>query len=363
LYTRSNKRGDIQRILRLLVQFGADPSILIDAHPHIGTNKLPLLIQAMRKQIVDAGGIFLFGKKVVDIVLQDDTIRQVRTADGDTFDGEAVILATGHSARDIFRLLHAKRILIQLKPFALGVRIEHPQALIDRIQYRTPSPFLPPAAYSLVEQVHDKGVFSFCMCPGGIIAPAATAEGEVVVNGWSPSRRNNPYANSGIVVSVEEKDMAAFRDHGPLAGIAFQQSVEQKAYMAGGGKFVAPAQRMADFVARRVSADLPSCSYLPGIHSVPLQNVLPRSIFDDLRSGFKVFGEKMKGYLTNEAVIVATESRTSSPVRIPRDPDTLRHPQIRNLFPCGEGAGYAGGIVSAAMDGERVADRVVVARP
>jgi len=363
LYTRSNKRGDIRRILQLLVQFGADNSILIDAHPHIGTNKLPHIIQAIRKQIVDCGGVFLFGKKVVDFVLQDQKIRQVRTADGESFDGDAIILATGHSARDIFHLLHAKQILIEVKPFALGVRIEHPQQLIDNIQYRTPSSFLPPAAYSLVEQVDHRGVFSFCMCPGGIIAPAATAEGEVVVNGWSPSRRNNPYANSGIVVSIGGKDLAPFQKYGPLAGLAYQQSVEQKAYTAGGGKFVAPAQRMADFVARRVSADLPSCSYLPGLHSVPLQKVLPHTIFEDLRGGFKAFGEKMRGYFTNEAVIVATESRTSSPVRIPRDAETLRHPQIGNLFPCGEGAGYAGGIVSAAMDGERVADQVALGRP
>jgi uncharacterized FAD-dependent dehydrogenase len=358
LYTRSNKRGDIKRILHLLVQFGADDSILVDAHPHIGTNKLPDIIQAMRKQIVDSGGGFLFGKKVVDFILHDQLIRGVRTADGESFDGDSVILATGHSARDIFHLLHQKKILIEAKPFALGVRIEHPQDLINNIQYRTPSPFLPPAAYSLVEQVDHRGVFSFCMCPGGIIAPAATAEGEVVVNGWSPSRRNNPYANSGIVVSVDEKDLAPFRKQGPLAGLAFQQSVEQKAYTAGGGKFAAPAQRMADFVARRTSSTLPSCSYHPGIHSVSLQDVLPPAIFDDLRDGFKAFGEKMKGYFTNEAVIVATESRTSSPVRIPRDADTLRHPQIANLFPCGEGAGYAGGIVSAAMDGERIADKV-----
>jgi uncharacterized FAD-dependent dehydrogenase len=358
LYTRSNKRGDVRRILQLLVQFGADASILVDAHPHIGTNKLPHIIQAMRRQILDAGGIFLFGKRVADFILRDGEMRGVRTADGETFDGEAVILATGHSARDIFTLLYNKGILIEAKPFALGVRIEHPQHLIDRIQYRTLSPFLPPAAYSLVEQIDHRGVFSFCMCPGGIIAPAATAEGEVVVNGWSPSRRNNPYANSGIVVSVGEKDMAPWNNMGPLAGLAFQQSVEQKAFKAGGGKFVAPAQRMADFVAGRVSADLPSCSYLPGLHSVSLEKVLPRTIFEDLRGGFKAFGGKMRGYLTNEAVIVATESRTSSPVRIPRDPVTLRHPQIGNFFPCGEGAGYAGGIVSAAMDGERVADRV-----
>ena len=358
LYTRSNKRGDVNRILKLLVQFGADPTILIDAHPHIGTNKLPHIIQTMRQQITDSGGVFLFEKKVVDLVLQDGMIKSVRTASGESFDGDSVILATGHSARDIFRLLHQKKIAIEAKPFALGVRIEHPQPLIDSIRYGIPSPYLPPAAYSLVEQIRGKGVFSFCMCPGGIIAPASTDEGELVVNGWSPSRRNNPYANSGIVVTVEEKDMQAFAGQGPLMGLAFQQAVEQKAFAAGGGRFVAPAQRMADLVARRPSSTLPDCSYVPGIHSVPLQEVLPDFIFEDLRRGFEVFGEKMKGYLTNEAIVVATESRTSSPVRIPRDPDTLRHPQITNLFPCGEGAGYAGGIVSAAMDGEKVALKV-----
>jgi uncharacterized FAD-dependent dehydrogenase len=358
LYTRSTKRGDIHQVLALLVQFGADPSILVDAHPHIGTNKLPHIIEAMRRQITDSGGLFLFRKKVVDFVLHDGRIKEVRTADGDTFDGSAVILATGHSARDIFRLLLHRQILIEPKPFALGVRIEHPQPLIDRIRYGIPSPYLPPAAYSLVEQVDHKGVFSFCMCPGGIIAPAATDEGELVVNGWSPSRRNNPYANSGIVVTVEQKDMTAFQKEGALMGLAFQQSVEQKAFAAGGGRFVAPAQRMADFVSRKVSVDLPDCSYLPGIHSVSLQEVLPKFIDDRLRQAFRVFGDKMKGYFTNEAVVVATESRTSSPVRIPRDPVHLHHPQIVNLFPCGEGAGYAGGIVSAAMDGERLAERV-----
>jgi uncharacterized protein len=358
LYTRSNKRGDVQRILRLLVQFGADPDIQVEAHPHIGTNKLPQIIQAVRQQITDSGGLFLFEKKVVDFILQDGIIRGVTTADGHTFDGSAVILATGHSARDIFYLLHRKKILIEAKPFALGVRIEHPQPLIDSIRYGVPSPYLPPAAYSLVEQINQKGVFSFCMCPGGIIAPASTAAGELVVNGWSPSKRNNPFANSGIVVTVEQKDMAPYKNEGPLMGLAFQQAVEQKAFAAGGGRFVAPAQRMADFVARRHSSDLPDCSYLPGIHSVPLKEVLPGFIYEDLRHGFEAFGQKMKGYFTNEAVIVATESRTSSPVRIPRDANTLRHPQIANLFPCGEGAGYAGGIVSAAMDGEKVADRV-----
>jgi uncharacterized protein len=356
LYTRSTKRGDIRRILNLLVQFGAAPSILVDAHPHIGTNKLPQIIEAMRQQIVDCGGIFLFEKKVVDFLLQGDLIRGVRTADGDQFDGSAVILATGHSARDIFHLLHRKKMLIEAKPFALGVRIEHPQELIDSIQYKIPSPYLPPAAYSLVEQVDHIGVFSFCMCPGGIIAPASTDEGELVVNGWSPSKRNNPFANSGMVVTIEENDMQQFRKYGPLAGLYFQQQVEKKAFESGGGRFVAPAQRMTDFVEGRLSADLPACSYLPGLRSAPLKEVLPSFVWEALRKGFRVFGEKKRGYYTRDAVVVATESRTSSPVRIPRDPDRLHHPQIRNLFPCGEGAGYAGGIMSAAMDGEKVAD-------
>jgi uncharacterized FAD-dependent dehydrogenase len=364
LYTRSNKRGDINRILQLLVQFGADENILIDAHPHIGTNKLPLIIQAMRQQIIDCGGLFLFEKKVVDFILHNDRLKHVGTADGDSFEAEAFILATGHSARDIFHLLHQKNILIEAKPFALGVRIEHPQQLIDRIQYHGPAAedrkaCLPPASYSLVQQVEHAGVFSFCMCPGGIIAPASTAPDELVVNGWSPSRRNNPYANSGIVVSVEEKDMAPFRKYGPLAGIYFQQSVERKAFREGGGRFVAPAQRMADFVAGKISSTLPACSYLPGIHAASLDQVLPSFIYNSLRQAFPLFGKKMKGYFTNEAVLVATESRTSSPVRVPRDPHSLQHPQIGNLFPCGEGAGYAGGIVSAAMDGERVADQIV----
>jgi uncharacterized FAD-dependent dehydrogenase len=358
LYTRSTKRGDIRRILNLLVQFGAAPSILVDAHPHIGTNKLPQIIQAMRQQIVDCGGIFLFEKKVVDLVLKEDTIQAVRTADGNQFDGSAVILATGHSARDIFHLLCQKNILIEAKPFALGVRIEHPQELIDHIQYKIPSPYLPPAAYSLVEQVDHKGVFSFCMCPGGIIAPASTDEGELVVNGWSPSKRNNPFANSGMVVTIEEKDMQAFHKRGPLAGLYFQRQVEQKAFEMGGGKFVAPAQRMTDFVEGRLSVDLPACSYVPGLRSVPLKEVLPGFVYEALRKGFRVFGEKKHGFFTRDAVVVATESRTSSTVRIPRDPERLHHPQIRNLFPCGEGAGYAGGIISAAMDGEKVADHV-----
>jgi uncharacterized FAD-dependent dehydrogenase len=316
----------------------------------------------MRKQILECGGEFLFEKKLVDFHISNGKITVIKTADGDIYESDAVILATGHSARDIFLLFKAKKISIEFKPFALGVRVEHPQSLIDRAQYHCDlrGAFLPPASYNWVQQIDGKGVFSFCMCPGGIIAPAATSPGELVVNGWSPSKRNNPYANSGIVVSVDEKDTQSFKKHGPLSGMFFQRSIEQKAFAAGGGKMVAPAQRLIDFTENKISSSLPGCSYLPGLHSVSLKEVLPGFIYKGLQQGFKEFGKKMKGYFTNEAVVVATESRTSSPVRIPRNTETLQHPQISNLYPCGEGAGYAGGIVSAAMDGERVADQVAI---
>lgn len=360
LYTRSSKRGDIQRILQLFVHFGADERILYEAHPHIGTNKLPQIITAMRRQLEDCGGEILFEKKLIDLQTENDRITAVQTADGDWLKADDFILATGHSARDIFELLQHKKLLIHAKPFALGVRVEHPQSLIDSTQYHCPvrDPFLPPAAYSWVQQVEGKGVFSFCMCPGGIIAPAATAPGELVVNGWSPSKRNNPYANSGIVVSVEEKDIPSFQSYGPLSALYFQRSVEQKAFAIGGGKMVAPAQRLVDFTGNKLSASLPDCSYLPGLHSVPLKEVLPAFIHHRLQEAFRATQKTMRGYFTNEAVLVATESRTSSPVRIPRDPGSLQHPQLHNFYPCGEGAGYAGGIVSAAMDGERVARQI-----
>jgi len=367
LYTRSTKRGSVERILNLFVQFGADENILSEAHPHIGTNKLPSIISAMREQIETSGGKLLFEKKLSALLIENNQIVSVTSSDGDTLPAQAVILATGHSARDIFHLLDHHKILIEAKPFALGVRIEHPQELIDSVQYhKVPGnvtgkdqwSFLPPASYSLVEQINERGVFSFCMCPGGIIAPASTSPGELVVNGWSPSKRNNPFANSGIVVNIEEKDLNAFSKFGALAGVHFQAEVEKKAYELGGGKFVAPAQRMADFVDNRLSADLPSCSYLPGIHSTSIKKVLPHFVGESLAKAFKTFGKKLKGYYTNEAVIVATESRTSSPVRIPRDHEKLHHPQVLNLFPCGEGAGYAGGIVSAAMDGEKIANAI-----
>ncbi|WP_121354478.1 NAD(P)/FAD-dependent oxidoreductase [Flavisolibacter nicotianae] len=359
LYTRSTKRGDVAKVLNTLVQFGADEKIVYEAHPHIGTNKLPHIITAIREKILECGGEVRFQSKVTDFLLDGDTAKGVVVNGGENVHAEAIVLATGHSARDIFHLLHQKQIDIHFKPFALGVRIEHPQSIIDTIQYHCPTrgEYLPPASYSVVEQVNGKGVFSFCMCPGGIIAPAATAEGEVVVNGWSPSKRNNPFANSGIVVTVDETNIAAYQKHGPLAGMYFQQSIEQKAFAAGGGKLVAPAQRMVDFANNKISSSLPACSYLPGIHSISLKNVLPPFVHQSLQTAFKEWGKRMPGYFTNEAVVVATESRTSSPVRIPRGED-LQHPQIKNLYPCGEGAGYAGGIVSAAMDGERVANAI-----
>ncbi|MCE3281639.1 MAG: NAD(FAD)-utilizing dehydrogenase [Chitinophagaceae bacterium] len=369
LYTRSNKRGSIDRVLNLLVQFGAEEEILYDAHPHIGTNKLPQIITAMRHQVTGSGGEFHFGKKVIGLQTGNGSITGVTTADGDNIKGDAIILATGHSARDIFRLLHEKDILVEAKPFALGVRVEHPQSLIDSIQYHCPlrDPLLPPASYSLVEQVNEKGVFSFCMCPGGIIAPASTEPDGLVVNGWSPSKRNNPYANSGMVVSVDIKDAVAFfktkskgeRSKGdandPLLLMEFQNAVEKAAFTAGGGLQVAPAQRLVDFCNDSLSVSLPDCSYLPGIRSVDLRSVLPSFVHNNLVQALKAFGKKMRGYYTNDAVVVATESRTSSPVRIPRNETTLEHPQVAGLYPCGEGAGYAGGIVSAAMDGEKVA--------
>lgn len=362
LYTRSGKRGNIQRILQLFHHFGADDNILYDAHPHIGTNKLPQIITAMRQQVIACGGEVLFETKLADILLEKDNVIGVKTAAGDTISCSHIILATGHSARDIFTLLHAKGIEIESKPFALGVRIEHPQWLIDQAQYhcKVRDMLLPPASYSLVTQAQGRGVFSFCMCPGGIIAPAATAPGEIVVNGWSPSKRNNPYANSGMVVTVDERDFAAYKFTGPLAAMQYQQMVEQNAFRAGGGKLVAPAQRMTGFIDGRVSSSLPDCSYLPGVHSVSLKEVLPKEVHTALRQGLVDFGKKMKGYNTSEAILVATESRTSSPVRIPRDKESLQHPQIVGLYPCGEGAGYAGGIVSAAMDGERIAETIAL---
>ncbi|GAA4338280.1 FAD-binding protein [Mucilaginibacter gynuensis] len=352
LYTRSTKRGDVNQVLKVFVAHGATDDILVDARPHIGTNKLPQIITAMRETILNAGGEVLFDKKVTSLLVSFDTINGVELASGEKMMANAVILATGHSARDVFEMLHRQNILIEAKPFALGVRIEHPQEIIDRAQYHCEfrGPDLPPSYYSLVEQVDSRGVFSFCMCPGGIIAPCATDADEIVVNGWSPSKRNNPYANSGTVVQINFEDVKGDIND-PFRMLRFQQQVEQAAFRAGGGNLVAPAQRMVDFVEGRLSIDLPENSYLPGTKSIQLNEVLPNWISQRLQKALPVFGKKMKGYYTNEAILVGVESRTSSPVKIPRDKETLQHPQITGLFPCGEGAGYAGGIISAAIDG------------
>lgn len=359
LYTRSSKRGDVAGVLRTLVSFGASPDILVDAHPHIGTNKLPGIITAMREAIVAAGGEVRFNHRVTDLLVRDGVIRGVQCSNGTELLAAHVVLATGHSARDIFTLLHRKGIRIEAKPFAMGVRIEHPQHIIDRIQYHCDvrDPLLPPASYSLVQQVNDLGVYSFCMCPGGIIAPCATAQDEVVTNGWSPSKRNNPYANSGMVTTVDPSHMprSASQDNA-LASMRFQRDVEHAAWIAGGRTQQAPAQRMEDFIGARASSDLPDCSYPPGIVPFRVDQLLPKDVSFRLREALKRSGGTMRGYRTNEAVVVAVESRTSSPVRIPRDPGTLQHVEIKGLYPCGEGAGYAGGIVSAAMDGWKVAE-------
>ena len=361
LYTRSVKRGNVRKILELLVAHGANERILIDAHPHIGTNKLPKLIQSIRQTILDHGGEIHFNTRVTDFLFEGREIKGIKTASGDHLPSKAVILASGHSARDIFELFQRKGLIIEPKAFALGVRVEHPQGLIDQIQYHCSArgPYLPAASYNLATQVNSKGVYSFCMCPGGFIVPSATAPGEVVVNGMSPSKRDSKFANSGIVVEVGKAALKPFLQFGVLAAMQLQKSVEQKAFEAGGKTQTAPAQRMVDFVNDKLSPSLPETSYQPGIKSVMLKDVLPGYIAEALKKSFKDFGKKMPGYFTNEAVLVGVESRTSSPVRIPRDPETLLHPQLKNLFPCGEGAGYAGGIISAAMDGEKCAEKAV----
>ncbi|WP_339699088.1 FAD-dependent protein [uncultured Roseivirga sp.] len=366
LYTRSKKRGDILRTLEILVAHGATEDILVDAHPHIGTNKLPKVVQEIRQSIMDAGGEIHFDTKVADFIIKEKRMTGVVLADGSKVEGLGVILAMGHSARDIFHLLQKNEVLIEAKPFALGVRIEHPQSLIDKIQYHCDTDrgdFLPASSYALVHQTYheskQRGVFSFCMCPGGFIVPAATAPGEIVVNGMSPSRRDSAFANSGIVSAVELEDLTAYSKFGALAGMEFQREIEQRACQIAGGNQTAPAQRMTDFVNSRVSSSLNDTSYQPGLMSVDMREVLPESIHLRLRDAFKGYAKKMKGYYTNEAQIVGVESRTSSPVRIPRDKDSLEHVEIKGLFPCGEGAGFAGGIVSAAMDGEKCAESLI----
>lgn len=357
LYTRSNKRGDVNKVLQQLVAFGADENILVDAHPHIGTNKLPKIIEAIREHICNCGGELRFNSKLTDLNHNNGKIQSVIVNNVEEIEAQELILATGHSARDIFKLLHENNILIENKPFALGVRVEHPQLLIDQAQYHAPTrnEHLPPASYSLVAQTGEKAVYSFCMCPGGIIAPCATSPGEVVTNGWSPSKRNNPYANSGIVIPVDEHDWKKFAHHGPLAAMHFQSSIEVKAFELGGKTQTAPAQGLQDFVNGKTSSSLAKTSYQPGIKSVDMTEVLPENFSMALRLGFKDFGQKIKNFISNDAVIHGVESRTSSPVKIPRDRETLQHPQLRNLYPCGEGAGYAGGIMSAAIDGQKCA--------
>ena len=360
LYTRSKKRGNVLKALEWLVHFGASDNILVEAHPHIGTNKLPAIITAMREAVIAHGGAVHFNAKLTDIKIENNSIKGLEI-NGDTWHNfSELVLATGHSARDIFYLLHKRGVTIAAKPFALGVRVEHTQELINDIQYHGDhqNPYLPPASYALVEQVDGMGVYSFCMCPGGIIAPCATEKEEVVTNGWSPSKRNNPYANSGIVVSVSPEDLPNYKENDPFVCLDFQKKVEYDCWVAGGKTQRVPAQRMVDFVEGKTSTDFPKTSYQPGIVSVNLAEVLPPLIAKRLQKAFIKFDRKMKGYYTNNAVLHAPESRTSSPVSIPRDPETMEHLDIKGLYPCGEGAGYAGGIISAAIDGINCVDAI-----
>ncbi|WP_027137714.1 NAD(P)/FAD-dependent oxidoreductase [Gaetbulibacter saemankumensis] len=363
LYTRSLKRGDVRKIFENLVFHGATEQILVDAHPHIGTNKLPKVVQNIRETILKFGGEIHFETRVTDFIIKNNSIQAIQLNNSEEMPANRVVLATGHSARDIFYLLHKKEIALEAKSFAMGVRVEHPQHIIDSIQYHCKGDrheLLPAASYSLVQQINDRGVYSFCMCPGGFIVPAATANGEVVVNGMSPSKRNNLYANSGIVVEINaDKDLSKYEKFGALKGLEYQKNLERMAFTAGGRSQVAPAQRLTDFVEGRLSTHLNPTSYQPGLNASPLHSLLPRLIGSRLRKGFDAFGKKMHGYYTSEANIVGVESRTSSPVCIPRN-EQLEHPQIKGLFPCGEGGGYAGGIVSAAMDGERCAEAAIV---
>jgi uncharacterized FAD-dependent dehydrogenase len=360
LYTRSKKRGDNARVLELLCMHGANENILYEAHPHLGTDKLPGIISAVRKSILDSGGQFILEKKVTDFIIEGNTIKGVVTSGNETFKASYVILATGHSARDIYDICRKRGVDLEMKSFAMGVRVEHPQELIDRIQYHGNSrgDFLPASSYNLAKQIDGRGVYSFCMCPGGFIVPSATSQEEVVVNGMSPSGRNSPYANSGIVVEIKPEDLVKYGRFGELAGIEFQKELEREAWKNGGHTQRAPAQRLADFVNGDNSTSLPKVSYFPGVTSSPLHSWLPKSLGRRLRDGFRLFGQVMNGYLTNEAVVLGVESRTSSPVRISRDPEKLHHITISGLYPCGEGSGYAGGIVSSAVDGMRAAEAI-----
>jgi len=361
LFTRSKKRGDVGKILEVLHFHGAQDEILIEAHPHIGTNVLPRVITSIRQSILNAGGEIHFNARVTDLIINGNEAKGVVLLNGETFEGIAVVLATGHSARDIYYLLDQKKILLEAKSFAVGVRVEHPQELIDRIQYHGTKRgnYLPPATYSFVEQVQGRGVYSFCMCPGGVVVPAATAPGEMVVNGMSPSERGGNFANSGMVVEIHPEDLPPeFQKWDTFAGLEFQADIEKQCFFQSGNTQFAPAQRLDDFVNDRNSSNLPKTSYHPGIVASSFHEWLPTFIRSKLQEGFKQIGRKTRGYLTNEAIILGVESRTSSPLRIPRDSQTLEHIQVKRLFPCGEGAGYAGGIVSSAIDGERVAEMI-----
>ena len=371
LYTRSKKRGNAEKILNVFCQHGASVSILQDAHPHIGTDKLPRVIENMRKTILDCGGEVHFGTRMDVLLIEKDTVVGIETNTGKTFRGP-VILATGHSARDVYRWLHTHGVEIESKGLAVGVRLEHPSLLIDQIQYHNRNgrgKYLPAAEYSFVQQVEGRGVYSFCMCPGGFVVPAASGPRQTVVNGMSPSNRGSKWSNSGMVVELhpedlEEKSLAGFMAvsglqpdvRHPLAMMFFQEALEEQNWQQGNCRQTAPAQRMADFVNGRLSYDLPASSYAPGLVSSPLHFWMPKFITARLAEGFRRFGKASRGFLTNEAVMIGVESRTSAPVRIVRDGETLQHVRLKGLFPCGEGAGYAGGIVSAAMDGERCAE-------
>jgi uncharacterized FAD-dependent dehydrogenase len=360
LYTRSTKRGDNSRILQLLHFHGADDTILYESHPHIGTDKLPEIIKNIRKTILDCGGEVHFNARVDNLIIEDNQVKAIVLKDRTTINVKALILATGHSARDIYTMLNTLDIELEAKTYAMGVRVEHPQELIDSIQYhrRDRGNYLPAASYNLVTQVDGRGVYSFCMCPGGYIVPSATSPDEIVVNGMSASRRHTAFANSGIVVEIRPEDIPGYNETSILAGLQFQMHLEHLAKQNGGKGQFAPAQRVSDFVNKKNSPTLPSSSYTPGLISSPLHSWLPEHIGKRLQQGFVAFDKKMKGFLTNEAYIAGVESRTSSPIRIPRDPETMQHIRIKGLFPCGEGAGYAGGIASSAIDGENAAVKV-----
>lgn len=361
LFTRSSKRGDVGKILNIFNQHGAIDEILFETHAHIGTDKLPAIIASMRNKIINCGGEIHFETKVCDLKIDRNSITEIKAENGSTFQGLAVILATGHSADDIYNLLNDKKIHLESKPFALGLRVEHPQELIDKIQYHSANmrKYLPASSYTLVEQVDGRGVFSFCMCPGGSVVPALTSNGALVLNGMSSSLRNLNHANSGIVVTVDESDFETYKQFGPLKGLMFRNEIEKTAFIAGGSDFSAPAQIMTDFCKNKLSAILQKTSYIPGIKSVPLNEILPANISSSLKKAFLLFDRKMKGFFTNESMLLGVESRTSSPVRVPRNKETLNHVQIQNLYPCGEGAGYSGGIVSSAIDGERCAEAII----